>query len=116
MFGAFVVEVGVSLRPVDLREVPELTARIAQTVFPSVKRDTSWSGYKVHLTETCHPDEVHLITHVATTVATTPDTGMIADVHRDLARRDLLPSVHLADAGYVNAPQLVSPAVTTTSR
>jgi transposase len=74
----------------------------------AVKRDTSWSGYKVHLTETCVPGEVHLITHVATTVATTPDTGMIAEVHRDLAQRDLLPSVYLADAGYVNAPHLVS--------
>ncbi|MDI6098417.1 hypothetical protein QLQ12_07350 [Actinoplanes sp. NEAU-A12] len=65
----------------------------------AVKRDTSWSGYKVHLTETCDPEQVYLITHVATTVATTPDTGMIAVVHRDLAQRDLLPSVHLADAG-----------------
>lgn len=33
--GAFVVEVGVSLRPMGLCEVPELTARVARTAFPS---------------------------------------------------------------------------------
>ena len=31
------------------------------------KRSTTWTGYKVHLTETCEDDEVHLITNVETT-------------------------------------------------
>ncbi|GIF13074.1 hypothetical protein [Actinoplanes teichomyceticus] len=35
---------------------------------------------------------------MVTTVATTPDTGMIAEVHRDLAQRDLWPSVQLTGA------------------
>ena len=39
----------------------------------SVKRDTHWVGYKVHLTETCDEDTPHLITHVLSTAATTPD-------------------------------------------
>ncbi|MFE7633842.1 transposase [Kitasatospora sp. NPDC057518] len=34
----------------------------------SVKRDTYWDGYKVHLTETCEPDAPNLITNVVTTV------------------------------------------------
>jgi transposase len=33
------------------------------------KRSTLWTGYKVHLTETCEQTFPHLITHVATTPA-----------------------------------------------
>src|SRR5439155_4133525 len=40
----------------------------------SRKRDTEWLGYKVHVSETCEPeDEVHLIVQVQTTPATTQD-------------------------------------------
>jgi len=39
----------------------------------SAKRNTTWLGYKVHLTETCDDETPHLITHVLTTPATTPD-------------------------------------------
>ena len=38
----------------------------------SRKRQTAWTGYKVHLTETCEEELPHLITQVETTVATTP--------------------------------------------
>ena len=40
----------------------------------SVKRTTSWAGYKVHVTETCDEDTPHLLTDVQTTVATTRTT------------------------------------------
>jgi transposase len=30
------------------------------------KWSTTWIGYKVHVTETCEPDQVHLITNVKT--------------------------------------------------
>jgi transposase len=36
----------------------------------SNKRDLTWTGYKVHLSETCDPTLPRLITHVHTTVAT----------------------------------------------
>ncbi|MGA5259256.1 transposase, partial [Streptomyces griseoincarnatus] len=42
----------------------------------SVKRDTFWDGFKVHVTETCEPGTVHLITNVTTTAATVPDDRM----------------------------------------
>jgi transposase len=42
----------------------------------SSKRDTHWVGYKVHLTETCDPDQPDLITQIITTPATTPDCVM----------------------------------------
>src|SRR5262245_53465149 len=33
------------------------------------KRDTSWTGYMVHVSETCEPTAPHLLTHVHTTPA-----------------------------------------------
>jgi transposase len=74
----------------------------------SSKRDTIWTGYKVHVTETCEPDEVHLITHVHTTVATTQDVSCTKDIHQGLRGKDLLPGTHLVDTGYVDADLLVS--------
>jgi transposase len=72
------------------------------------KRETSWTGYKVHLTETCDPDAPHLVTDVQTTAATTPDDAVTGDIHTALAARDLLPRLHLVDAGYVAARHLAT--------
>lgn len=74
----------------------------------SCKRQTEWTGYKVHLTETCGTDEPHLITHVATTQATTQDSPMVDAIHSALAQKALLPNEHLLDSGYLNAQHLVS--------
>jgi transposase len=72
------------------------------------KRTSTWLGYKVHVTETCDDDQPHLISHVQTTVATTPDFDAPAAIERDLAAKDLLPAEHLMDGGYVDAGLLVS--------
>lgn len=93
----------------------------------SVKRDHGWGGYKVHFTETCdapgtHPDiptgtgpdtsptpdqrrgdRPNLITNVATTQATVPDTAMTTPIHHQLAGKGLLPGEHLVDSGYPSA-------------
>ena len=74
----------------------------------SNKRDLSWTGYKVHLTETCDPDLPRLVTHVHTTVATTQDVSCTAAIQQGLADKELLPSRHLVDCGYVDADLLVS--------
>jgi transposase len=74
------------------------------------KREVSWTGYKVHLTESCDPDTPHLLTDVQTTAATTPDHRATAPIHTALAARDLLPREHLVDAGYVDADNLVNAA------
>jgi len=74
----------------------------------SVKRGMEWIGYKVHFTETCDEDLPHLITHVETTQASVPDDQVLEGVHQALAQRDLLPNVHLVDAGYTDAEGLVS--------
>ena len=73
----------------------------------SSKRNTHWVGYKVGLTETCDEDTPNLIVHVTTTPATTADDTLITSVHAALADKDLLPTEHYVDAGFVNAQALV---------
>jgi transposase len=69
---------------------------------------TDWKGYKVHFTETCDDEaDLHLITHVETTLATSQDVDAPAPIHQALAQRDLLPREHLMDAGYVDADLVV---------
>lgn len=72
-----------------------------------VKRSTEWTGYKVHLTETCEADHPRLITQVETTPATTHDVKCTATIQADLAARDLLPDTHLVDEGYMEVDLLV---------
>jgi transposase len=74
----------------------------------SAKRDTVWTGYKVHLTETCDDHTPHVIINVETTPATTHDMNMTEVIHEDLERKQLLPSEHLMDAGYVDGEHLVN--------
>jgi transposase len=72
------------------------------------KRETTWVGYRAHLTETCDDDLPHLITHVATTPATTIDVAMTATIQAELAAKDLLPAEHIVDSGYIDAELLVT--------
>lgn len=72
------------------------------------KRSTQWVGYKVHLTETCEEDQPRLITHVETTSGPVADGDMTPDIHQSLRDKDLLPSLHLVDTGYLDAKLLAS--------
>jgi hypothetical protein len=47
---------------------------------------------------------------VATTDAATADLDTVQGRHADLAARDLLPEVHLVDAGYVSVGQVLAAA------
>jgi transposase len=71
------------------------------------KRDTTWIGYKVHLSETCDEDSPRLITDVTTTSATKLDVATTAEIQQALAQHDRLPGVQFADAGYIDAELLV---------
>lgn len=76
----------------------------------SRKDEIKWTGYKVHLSETCDEHLPHLITNVHTTPATTQDVTCTADIQAALHQKQLLPSRHLVDAGYVDAELLVQSA------
>ena len=71
------------------------------------KRDTQWTGYMVHLTETCDPHTVHLLTHVVTTPASVHEVKCTAAIHQALVAKQLPPGDHLVDAAYVDANLLV---------
>jgi transposase len=59
------------------------------------------------LTESCDPDLPHLITNVETTPATTSDEAVTPLIHVSLQARDLLPSMHFADTGFIDAELMV---------
>jgi transposase len=83
----------------------------------SVKRDTCWNGFKLHVSEVCHersagdrPGQPSVITGVVTTASTTPDTKALEPVHQGLKRRGLLPERHYLDSGYPSAELIVASA------
>jgi transposase len=96
----------------SIAELPPVAERMQSPYDPqahfSMKRQLSWTGYKVHVTETCDDDAAHLITHVKTCPSMQPDMTSTADIHARLAEKDLLPAEHFVDAGYVDAGLLVS--------
>ncbi len=77
----------------------------------SKKRATIWTGYKVHVTESCDGDTPHLVTDVQTTPATTSDFEMIPRIQAMLAQHETLPREHFVDAGYVTTSHLITSRV-----
>jgi transposase len=96
----------------DLSNTPPAGSSINSPYDPEAlyaqKRDTSWVGYKVHVTETCDDDAPHLLTHIETTPASQADDDALPPIHEALATHELLPQRHLVDTGYVDAQALVT--------
>ncbi|MEU9776332.1 hypothetical protein AB0E16_05440, partial [Streptomyces sp. NPDC047970] len=77
----------------------------------AIRGNTRWSGYLVHVTETCDTDEnANLITDIATT-SPIRDTQALPGIHTRLRQRWLLPREHLVDGGYLSVALLESSAV-----
>ena len=100
---------GVRMRPVqgcgpgDRVESPyETDARFRS------KHATRWTGYMVHLTETCDEDMPRLVIHADTTAANMHEAERTAAIHAALAAKGLAPSEHLVDSAYVSAGHLVA--------
>ncbi len=72
------------------------------------KRGTGWTGYMVHLTETCDEGAPRLIVHTDTTPANVHEAMRTEPIHDALAAKGLAPSEHLADAGYISAAHIVA--------
>jgi transposase len=93
-------------------ELPPVGERLQSPYDPemhySAKFGLEWSGYKVHVTETCDAESAHLVTHVKTDQAMRPDMTCTAEIHERLAAKGLLPAEHFVDAGYVDAALLVA--------
>jgi transposase len=71
------------------------------------KRDTAWTGYMVHVSETCEPTTPHLLTHGHTTPATVHEAQCTTPIQQALVDKDVPPSDHLVDAAYISAELLV---------
>ena len=71
------------------------------------KRDTQWTGYMVHVSETCESTAPHLMTHVHTTAATVHEAQCTVPIQQALVEKALPPSEHLVDAAYISAELLV---------
>ncbi len=71
------------------------------------KRDTQWTGYMVHVSETCEPTTPHLLTHVHTTPATVHEAQCTTPIQQALVDKDVSPQEHLVDAAYVSSELLV---------
>jgi len=71
------------------------------------KRDTQWTGYMVHVSETCEPATPHLLTHVHTTPATVHEAQCTIPIQQALIDKAVPPQEHLVDAAYISAELLV---------
>ena len=93
------------------KELPPAHLRLENPYDPQVhyatKRHMHWVGYKVHLTETCDPDQPRLITNVETAPAWRQDNKSLPAIHQKLQEKDILPEDHLVDKAYVDAVLLV---------
>src|SRR5262252_3433046 len=71
------------------------------------KRDTSWTGSMVHVSETCEPTLPHLLTHVHTTPATVHEAQCTTPIQQALIDKSVPPQEHLVDAAYISSGLLV---------
>ena len=101
-----------SLRWRSQNELPAYSELVQSPYDPEArnrtKRKTNWTGYAVHLTETCDDELPNLITNVETTPATTADIELTDNIHTSLDKKGLLPQEHFVDTAYVEAQQLVN--------
>jgi transposase len=72
------------------------------------KCDTEWTGYMVHVSETCEPTTPHLLTQVHTTTAAVYEAQYTALIHQALSAKDLAPQEHFVDGAYISADVLVA--------
>lgn len=71
------------------------------------KRDTSWTGSMVHVSETCEPSAPHLLTHVHTTPASVHEAQCTIPIQQALLDKEVPPREHFVDAAYISADLLV---------
>jgi len=71
------------------------------------KHDTQWTGYMVHVSETCAPTAPHLLTHVHTTPATVHEAQCTEPIQQALIDKAVPPQEHFVDAAYISSELLV---------
>jgi transposase len=83
------------------RELPRAAEGIDSPYGPEARdhntRDTQWTGYLVHVSETCEPLAPRLLTHVYTTPVTVYEAQCTAPIQQALVDKDVPPQEHLVD-------------------
>jgi hypothetical protein len=72
------------------------------------KSGREWTGYMIHLTETCDPGAPRLVLHADVTPANVHEAMRTEAIHAALAAQGLVPAEHLVDSAYVSAEHLVT--------
>ena len=72
------------------------------------RSNTTWTGYIIHVSETCEDDDPNLLTNVFTTTASVHEARCTERIQQALVDRGLPPSQHIVDSAYVKADLLVS--------
>jgi transposase len=94
------------------RELPPAAEGIESPYDPEAryrhKRDTQWTGYMVHVSETCEPTAPPLLTQVYTTPATVHEVMCTDAIEQALVAKALPPGEHLVDAASTSAELFVS--------
>jgi len=70
--------------------------------------NTTWTGFIVHVSETCDDDTANLLTNMFTTDASVHEARCTAQIQQALVDKRLPPGQHLVDSAYVGADLLVS--------
>ncbi len=95
----------------EVKDLPPTSLMLTSPYDPDArlgsKRSERWTGYKVHVTESCDDDKVHLLTQVATSEPNRHDNQLVSTIHQKLQGKQLLPESHLVDAGYMDSELLV---------
>src|SRR4029453_5888812 len=72
------------------------------------KCDTEWTGYMVHVSETCEPTAPHLLTHVHTTTAAVYEAQCTTPIQQALSAKDLAPGEDFVGGAYISEEGLVA--------
>src|SRR5918998_4038716 len=100
---------GARLRPVQGRGPGDrVESPYATDARFRAKGGTCWTGYMVHLTESCDEGAPRLVLHADTTPANVHEAPRTAAIHDALAAKGLAPSEHLVDSAYVSAEHLIA--------
>ena len=102
------------LRYRDAKDLAPTNDRLSSPYDPEAgfgkKSSFTWTGYKVFITETCDAAAPRIISNVVTTGAGASDVNQTTKIHEALKDKHLLPKVHLADGGFVDADLLLDSA------
>lgn len=101
-----------NVRQQDAKDLPPTSDLIASPYDADARlgttRDTRWTGYKLHVTETCDEHKINLITQVETAQPNRHDNQQVPAIHEALKDKQLLPKAHIVDMAFRDSELMVN--------